>query len=266
MTIQIDSTKKGAIAKFISYYGVDCSTQGLANYPNIYSLLETFYLNNYLNIDEKHFFNISLLNIFDNTDNEASNKVSSLIFQNIIYEDEITYIDEQLLSENFNIAEIKLMMDYFDYYYDDKIIELINKDPIKYLRLLTCLSNDVAINKCLRLLNDSLTINNSHLDISNVPDDYIKKTTTCEAANMCILCEGLALVPVMHSNLYKIGINYFEDEIRHLFYVNLLALKEIITLDNDIIDNLEINFQNEKNEKNKDILSKILDFKPINIC
>lgn len=251
------------IATFISYYSSDSSTNGLINYPNILDLLSSFYKNYYHQIHNKHFFNVALLNLFDD---EKSKTISSLVFNNIIYEDEITYIDEQLTMDDFNISEIKLMMEYFDYHNDEFIMILISKNPSKYLRLITCLSDELVINRCLRLLDASFCTDSSHLDITSIPDDYTKKHSTYEAANMCILSESLSLVPVLYSNLYKIGINYFEEEIRFLFYSNILALKEFISIDDDIIENLEINYQNEKSKKNKNILSKILDFKKINIC
>lgn len=254
------------VSKFISYYCSDCPSNGIIHYPNFASLLETFYQNHYQNIEHPHFLNNALLNSFDNLDDENSKKVCSIVFDKIIYEDELTYIDEQLITPNFNVNEMRVMMNYLDYHRDDVLLDLILSNPKKYLKLLLNLSDGMVIEQCLNSLNKHFTINESHLDILKIPEDYHTKETNIEASNLCIICSALSMVPIYFSKLYALGINYFEDEIRYLYYENILSLSEEITLDNSLVDNLELNFRNEKSKRNKNILSKILKFKKINVC
>lgn len=253
------------ISKFICYYNFYSQSLNILNYTNIHSLLITFINNHYERIINKHFFNVSILDMFDDNNDKKSKELCSLILKNINYEDELNYIDEQFENKNINLEEIAVLLSYYKYDKDEEILNLLNEDINKYTNLISSLNDERNIIKALEILDKKFIIPKTHLIINKFPIDYSTNKTSNESISLFFIYSALNKIPLYYHNLYKYGINYFEENIRYLFYENLQTILEVAPIDEEMINNLEINYQNETNKKNKETLEKIIQFKKINI-
>lgn len=263
MSTNLTKKEINELAIFISYYCYYCSNNKLVNYPNIDALIYDFYSNYYNQINISHFFNTALLSLFDT--NSKYTKTPNLILANIIYEDELTYIEEQLNNKNFCIEEISLMIEYFNYNQYDRIIELIEENPSKYFKLLSCIDNKLVLEQCLTSIDKKIFIKDNHLSIDKMPLDYSSKETFIEENYLGLLCNLIGEFPICYPNIYKVGINYFQKDVRYCYYENLLNLLSLNALDYDILKEIENNSYIETDEDILSTINKILNYKKIQI-
>ena len=182
----------------------------------------------------------------------------------VVYEDEISYIDEQLLSKNVNVSEIGAMMDYYRYCPQEKIGNLFVKDPEKYIRFLVTLAShsdgDVILNDCLEILDRLIKIPPERLGIRKKGDSLEQDLDAiAESLEMISIGEILQVNHRYFPNLYKFGINYYAAPVRQCFYVSLVELsKKGKFCDTRLFDLMQKNYTLEENSEILEMMRTIL--------
>lgn len=219
-------------------------------------LIIKFYNNFYEKIKDKHYLNNVLYYTFERRSTPKDKKIFNYISKKIIYEDELTYIDEQLFNPNMNVEEIAFLINYYDYVNIEQAIKMIKSNPKKYLKLMYAFKNDVAtLEELLDYLDNSYKINNNHLDTFN----YQEKLSIKEIDELIDIISLLTLTPYIYLSLYKIGLKYYFSSIRALFYTNICNLVEQnYYIDDELIEIIRINQQYEKDENILKVIQIIL--------
>lgn len=261
-----------AEAEFIRSLMINASiyseNTGLADHPKIVEIVEAYY-KNFVHTKKvnAHYLNVVLLNYCDRNEEkyeETVKKIREIVMNEVVYEDEISYIDEQLLSKNVNVSEIGAMMDYYRYCPQEKIGNLFVKDPEKYIRFLVTLAShsdgDAILNDCLEILDRLIKIPPERLGIRKKGDSLEQDLDAiAESLEMISIGEILQVNHRYFPNLYKFGINYYAAPVRQCFYVSLVELsKKGKFCDTRLFDLMQKNYTLEENSEILEMMRTIL--------
>lgn len=236
---------------------------------NLSLYIKEFYLHYHQQITRIHLFNIAVLKTFANRNTPLDKEIFALINKNIIYEDDLTYIDEQLENSKFDIDEICLMMEYYDYFPKDKLKNLFFQDYKNYFPFILYFDYEedhVSIDEIMHFLDKKYVIDKKYL-IRNerLPEKDLAKSID-DSFFLMIIADLLSYSYQYYPHLYEMGLSYYDPNIRKLFYKNILSIYQNNFANENILNTI---INNINLEKNKDILKQVDNFfkanqKPIN--
>ena len=138
-------------------------------------LIERFY-NKFVktqNVDA-HYLNMLLLLYCDTCKDESEEnkaKINEIVLSNMIFEDEICYIDECLDNQDIDCEMVAQLMEFHQIFPVMKLKELVYSDPNKYLRFILTLlmidNDEDFVDECVNLIDQNLKVSPHHLKIDN---------------------------------------------------------------------------------------------------
>lgn len=202
--------------------------------------------------------------LISESDRDLSKKIQDIVSEYVVYEDEISYIDEALMTGSFDVEELSLMMEYYEYCPENRVRELFLSDPKRYLRFLMPLSvfstEEEKMDNCLRALDELLEIPQEHLNVQLDGDSvHADEMFMYEYLQMLMVSEVLSEAPGYYPNLYRTGISYCFKDIRQAFYQNLVKVNRQTPVDDpELFGIIEENYAKETSEEILSLMEQLL--------
>lgn len=230
---------------------------------NLYEILKIFYEKLIdTKITEAHFESMVILTLLENGYfGEDSKKIQDLMSEKVIYEDEISFIDESISSSKYSSLEISSLMSYYKYCPLNEVIKRFRKKPNKNIALLICIKyfgEEQDINTCLAYLENKFIFNEKFTYLANT-DNLDKDQLAEESMELSIISSILIESKEYYPNIYYYGLQYVIPSIRLSFYASLDKLCEQATIDDPkLIALIEDNYSHEKEKAILKLMENIL--------
>lgn len=236
---------------------------------NLALYVKELYLHYHDKITPIHFLNIAALRNYTKCKTPLEKDIISLINKNIIYEDDLTYIDEQLEKSRFDIDEICLMMEYYNYFPKEKLKNLFfenYRDYFPFILYFNYEEDHITIDEIMRFLDKKYILDKKYLIRNDKIADKDLVKSIDDSFFLMIIADLLSYSYHYYPHLYEIGLSYYDPNIRKIFYKDILALYQN-NFSNEYLLNIILN--NINLEKNNEILKLVDTFfktnkKPIN--
>lgn len=237
------------ISAFLSRCLIYNSKKIIPEFNDFPFVIKDFYNNYYDKITNIHLLNIAILEYYVSPSNTIEKEIVNFINNKIVYEDELTYIDECLAKKDFNIDEISIMMNYYHYYSSQTIKQLIFENYHKFFPLVLNLdieNDENDIDEILNFMEQNFIINKKYLSIEN--SDLYKEKNCQECYFLILILDLLSVTFCYVPKIFSYGLTIFDSKIRFAYYNHLIGLYSL-TRDNNVFDMIEYYSKSETNEK-----------------
>lgn len=244
-------------------YGVFflCNYDEVSKVLNLDELFETYFNEFLLRTDiDNHFIKVFLLNACDDPANEHivfKDKIKKIIMSRLIYEDEVTYLDDIIRRKIKNPEEVSRMLEYYNYYPEKEVIKCFMESPFLRTSLLFNIKQHSSLEKfckCIFELNDNMIVPRDFLGVKEANNhDELDSVTLRYVLIMEEIVAVLSNILYLFPRIYRIGIQFFFLDVRKEFYKNLVKINEKNPIDDQKL--LSIVENNYSLEKDKDILA-----------
>lgn len=240
----------------------------LSDVPQFDDMILSLYQKYYAVYHDKfHYLNAALLTYIGDhktLSEDKKTKIKNGLMDFINYEEETSYIDISLTNKKKDVDELACMMECYDYYPEDLVLNAFHEDPVNSVRflnvILTMTKDDDNLDECLKHLDKVFVVDPKALDIRQ-GEFYkdVKPSGIEEGLKMMMIADCLKEVSEYYPNLYHMGINYYEVFIRLLFYKALDKLNDEIIIDDiTLFEEIENNLLYETYDKILKKMNKIL--------
>lgn len=238
-----------------------CNYDEVSKVLNIDELFDA-YFNEFLlrNDIDNHFIKVFLLNACDDSANANviyKDKIKKLIMSRLIYEDEVTYLDDIIRKKIRSPEELSRMLEYYNHYPEKEVIKCFKKSPFLRTALLFNIKEHSSFEtfcNCLFILNDDMNVPRDFLGVKEVNNhDELDSVTLRYVLIMEEIVSVLSNIVYLFPKIYRVGIQFFFLGVRKEFYKNLVKINEKEPIDDQKI--LSVIESNYSLEKDKDILA-----------
>ena len=240
----------------------------LSDVPQFDDMILSLYQKYYAVYHDKfHYLNAALLTYIGDhktLSEDKKTKIKNGLMDFINYEEETSYIDISLTNKKKDVDELACMMECYDYYPEDLVLNAFHEDPVNSVRflnvILTMTKDDDNLDECLKHLDKVFVVDPKALDIRQ-GEFYkdVKPSGIEEGLKMMMIADCLKEVSEYYPNLYHMCINYYEVFIRLLFYKALDKLNDEIIIDDiTLFEEIENNLLYETYDKILKKMNKIL--------